>query len=132
MMSVRFTRCCRNTFDRLRTGRTSRLGSDFSLRYSVFGLQYSGCHLPSRLGRRRNFVIGITFPQRRGVRVPNRETYRKKALQCLQAADRTHDSSERVTLLSLASNFLTLADYVGAHPDHLTAPEGDHDIQNES
>jgi hypothetical protein len=45
----------------------------------------------------------------------NREAYRQKALHCLRAADKVHDSSERVALLSLASNYMTLADYVGRH-----------------
>lgn len=45
----------------------------------------------------------------------NREAYRQKALRCLRAADKVNDSGERVALLSLASNYMTLADYVGRH-----------------
>jgi hypothetical protein len=55
----------------------------------------------------------------------NREAYRQKALRCLRAADKVHDSGERVALLSLASNFMTLADYVGSREDCRAAHWGD-------
>jgi hypothetical protein len=63
----------------------------------------------------------------------NRDAYRRKALHCLQAADRVRDSSERVALLSLASNYMTLADYVGGHEDRRTAhrDDRDRDTQND-
>ena len=57
----------------------------------------------------------------------NRETYRQKALHCLRAADKVHDSSERVVLLSLASNYMTLADYVGGHEASRMVHWGDRD-----
>jgi hypothetical protein len=57
----------------------------------------------------------------------NREAYRQKALRCLRAADKVHDSGERVVLLSLASNYMTLADYVGGYEDCRTAHRGDRD-----
>jgi len=57
----------------------------------------------------------------------NREAYRQKALHCLQAADKVHDSSERVVLLSLASNYMTLADYVGGHEASRKVHWGDRD-----
>ena len=44
----------------------------------------------------------------------NRDAYRRKALLCLRAADEAQDSSERVVLLGLASNYMTFADYVGS------------------
>jgi hypothetical protein len=47
----------------------------------------------------------------------NREAYRQKALHCLRAADKVHDLAERIALLSLASNYMTLADYAGGHED---------------
>ena len=64
--------------------------------------------------------------------ISNREAYRQKALHCLRAADRVHDSSERVALLSLASNYMTLADYVGGHEDCRTARRGDRDRDTQS
>jgi hypothetical protein len=62
----------------------------------------------------------------------NREVYRQKALYCLQAADKVQDSGERVVLLSLASNYMTLADYVGGHEDRRTAHLGDQDRDMQS
>lgn len=64
----------------------------------------------------------------------NREAYRQKALHCLRAADKVHDSSERVALLSLASNYMTLADYAGRHDGPCGNLRGhqDHDRQNDN
>ena len=62
----------------------------------------------------------------------NREAYRQKALHCLQAADRVRDSGERVALLSLASNYMMLADYVGGHEDNSPAHRGDRDRDTQS
>lgn len=64
----------------------------------------------------------------------NREAYRQKALHCLRAADRVRDSGERVALLSLASNYKTLADYVGGRENCSAAHRGDQnrDMQNDS
>jgi hypothetical protein len=62
----------------------------------------------------------------------NREAYRQKALHCLRAADRVHDAVERVTLLSLASNYMTLADYVGGYEDDSTAHRDDRDRDTRS
>ena len=69
-----------------------------------------------------------------GREMSNREAYRQKALHCLQAADKVHDSGERVALLSLASTYMTLADYVGGHEDCRTAQRGerDRDAQSDS
>jgi hypothetical protein len=47
----------------------------------------------------------------------NLETYREKALKCLQAADETHDSA-RAELLGLASVYMALADYVDGRHEH--------------
>jgi hypothetical protein len=57
----------------------------------------------------------------------NREAYRQKALHCLRAADKVHDSGVRVVLLSLASNYMALADYVGGHECCRAAHRGDRD-----
>jgi hypothetical protein len=62
----------------------------------------------------------------------NREAYRQKALHRLRAADKAHDSGERVALLSLASNYMTLADYVGGHEDCRTAHRGERDRGTQS
>src|SRR5260370_41619867 len=59
-----------------------------------------------------------------GHEMSNREAYRQKALHCLRAADKVHNSGERVALLSLASNYMTLADYVAGH-DARTAHRDD-------
>ncbi len=45
----------------------------------------------------------------------NREKYRQKALYCLRAADGVHGSSERLALLSLAGNYMALANFVAGH-----------------
>src|SRR5262245_59302661 len=70
-------------------------------------------------GETRNSVVAITFLWGECVMASRdlsiREAYRQKALHCLRAADKVHGSSERVALLSLASNYMTLADYVGRH-----------------
>ena len=58
-------------------------------------------------------------------KVSNRETYRQKALHCLRAADTVHDSGERIALLSLATNYKTLADYVGRREGHRGEHRGD-------
>jgi hypothetical protein len=66
--------------------------------------------------------------------MPNRETYRRNALQCLRAAGKANDSGERFALLSLASNFMTLAEYVDGRQDRRIAPGNgrDHDTQNDN
>jgi hypothetical protein len=65
-------------------------------------------------------------------KMSNREAYRQKAQHCLWAADRAHDSGERVALLSLASNYMRLADYVGRHEDYCAAHRDDRDTQGDS
>jgi hypothetical protein len=64
----------------------------------------------------------------------SRDAYRQKALRCLRAADKVRDSGERVALLSLASNYMRLADYVGRHEDYRAAhrDDRDHDTQSDS
>ena len=64
----------------------------------------------------------------------SREVYRQKALHCLQAAARVHHSGQRVALLSLASNYMTLADYVGGDEAYRAAHWGapDHREQSDS
>jgi len=58
--------------------------------------------------------------------MPNRETYRTKALQCLRAAGNVHDASERLTLLTLASKYMTLANYLDGRQHSLTPSGSDH------
>ncbi len=48
----------------------------------------------------------------------DRETYRIKALHCLRAVHRARDPGERLTLLSLASKYMRLADYVDRRHEH--------------
>ena len=68
-----------------------------------------------------------------GHEMSNREAYRQKALHCLRAADKVHNSGERVALLSLASNYMTLADYVSGHEGRTAhRDDKDHDTQNDS
>ena len=71
--------------------------------------------LPGWRGKPGTWLPGLYFLGE-GV-MSNRETYRQKALHCLRAADRMRDSGERVALLSLASNYMTLANYVGGYED---------------
>jgi hypothetical protein len=64
----------------------------------------------------------------------NREMYRKNALNCLQAAIKVRDPSERAALISIAMNFVALVDYVGRRHDYGTAHRGDqyHDMPKDS
>jgi hypothetical protein len=50
--------------------------------------------------------------------VLDRETYRMKALHCLRAVHTARDPGERLTLLSLASKYVRLADYVDRRHEH--------------
>jgi hypothetical protein len=52
-------------------------------------------------------------------------TYRAKALRCLRVANKVHDSGERVALLSLACNYMSLADYVGRRHEHRATHQSD-------
>jgi len=58
----------------------------------------------------------------------NLETYREKAQECARAADKVHNSRERVELLGLASVYMALADYVDRGHEHGTAHRGDQDM----
>ena len=55
----------------------------------------------------------------------NREAYRIKALHCLHAVHRARDPGERLTLLSLASKYMRLADYVDRLHEHDAEHRGD-------
>jgi hypothetical protein len=57
--------------------------------------------------------------------MPNLETYREKALECVRAADEVHNSGERVELLGLASVYMALADYVDRGHEHGAANRDD-------
>jgi hypothetical protein len=59
--------------------------------------------------------------------VLDRETYRMKALHCLRAVHRAHDPGERLTLLSLASKYMRLADYVDGRHEHDPGHRDDRD-----
>ena len=66
--------------------------------------------------------------------MPNRETYRKKAVQCMRAAGQARDPAERAALLGVASNYLALVDYVVRRNERGTAHRGgrDQDMQMDS
>jgi hypothetical protein len=59
--------------------------------------------------------------------VLDRETYRTKALNCLRAVHSAHGPGERLTLLSLASKYMRLADYVDRCHEHDPEHRGDRD-----
>ncbi len=65
---------------------------------------------------RRSFVYCDRFLEA-GL-VLDRETYRMKALHCLRAVHSARDPGERLTLLSLASKYMRLADYVDLRHEH--------------
>jgi hypothetical protein len=75
---------------------------------------------------RRSFVYCAGSRPRRGL-VLDRETYRMKARHCLRAVRRAHDPGERLTLLSLASKYMRLADYVDGRHEHDPGRCGDRD-----
>jgi hypothetical protein len=56
--------------------------------------------------------------------LPDGEKYREKAAHCLIAAHNAPDPSVRLTWLSLARNYMALADYLDRHG---TARPGDQD-----
>jgi len=58
------------------------------------------------------------------------ETYRKKALHCVLAADKARDPSVRLALQSLARNYMTLADYLDRQ--HGAAHSVDQDRRKDS
>jgi hypothetical protein len=64
--------------------------------------------------------------------MPNLETYREKALECMRAADEVRGSRQRVELLGLASVYKALADYVDRGHEHSTGRRDDEDIQKDS
>ncbi|HMA74344.1 MAG TPA: hypothetical protein VKP67_23070 [Xanthobacteraceae bacterium] len=53
--------------------------------------------------------------------MPKRETYRKKALACLEAAEKMSDPQERAAMVAVACDFMKLADHVGRRRDHKAA-----------
>jgi hypothetical protein len=58
-----------------------------------------------------------------------RELYRKLALDCARAAERTHDHLEQTTLQEISRGYMRLADNIRAQHDHGSpvhnAPKGD-------
>jgi hypothetical protein len=55
------------------------------------------------------------------------ENYRKKVLHCMLAADKARDPGVRLAWLSLARNYLALADYLDRQCELRTAHPGDQD-----
>jgi hypothetical protein len=47
--------------------------------------------------------------------MPDGENYRKKALDCMLAAESARDPGARLILLNLARNYVALADYLDTH-----------------
>jgi len=60
------------------------------------------------------------------------ETYRKKAMNCVLAADRVRDPHVRLALQSLARNYMRLADYLDHRGERGTAQSGNQDRQKDS
>jgi len=52
--------------------------------------------------------------------MPNREAYQKKALTCLEAAEKMSDPQERAAMVAIACDFMKLADQVGGQRDPKT------------
>lgn len=50
--------------------------------------------------------------------------YRKKALECAEAADRVSDLQERLTLLEIAQAWFKLADHVTGRPEDAALGSG--------
>lgn len=61
-----------------------------------------------------------------------REKYRKKALECLIAAENLRDPAERVAVLQIAQSWMSLADHVGGQRDQSTAHRSVHSSQPQS
>jgi hypothetical protein len=59
--------------------------------------------------------------------MPNRETYRKKALECLRGVDKAQTPGERTALATIASSYIALVEYLGRRHDHDTAQGSDKD-----
>jgi hypothetical protein len=53
-----------------------------------------------------------------GVVMSPGELYRKLALDCARAAERTHDHLERTTLQEISRGYMRLADNIRAQHDH--------------
>jgi hypothetical protein len=63
----------------------------------------------------------------RGGLVLDRESYRMKALYYLRAVHHARDPAHRLTLLSLASKYMRLADYVDHRHEHDPKSRSDQD-----
>jgi hypothetical protein len=67
--------------------------------------------------------------------MPNRESYRKKAVACLEAAEGIRDAVHRAAMLQVAKGYMKLAEYIGARHERGSAhhfTEADPRIQNDS
>jgi len=53
------------------------------------------------------------------------DTYRRKALDCVLTADKVRDPSVRLSLLSLAIDYVSLADYADQRHESGAANRGD-------
>jgi hypothetical protein len=50
-----------------------------------------------------------------------RQSYRDKALECIEAAELMRDPSERAAMLRIAADYMTLAKHVADRQEHGTA-----------
>jgi hypothetical protein len=53
--------------------------------------------------------------------MPDREKYRRKAYDCVAAAEHIRDPQERAAMLAIAQAFMRMADRVGARHERATA-----------
>ena len=54
----------------------------------------------------------------------DRDHYRRKAMECLAAAERSREPAERIELLSIAQNFIRLATYAPSRRGTASLTEG--------
>ena len=54
----------------------------------------------------------------------DRDHYRRKAMECLAAAERSREAVDRIELLSIAQNFIRLATYAASRRGAGCLPEG--------
>ncbi len=53
--------------------------------------------------------------------MPDRDSYRGRALECTAAAEHIRDLQERAAMLAIAQAFLKMADRIGARYERATA-----------
>ena len=57
-----------------------------------------------------------------------RKEYRKKALACLRAAENMRDPAERVVMLGIARDYMSLADHIARRQDYGTGHRVDKNL----